>query len=139
MKNISILIGLVLMGFLGSCKASNAGNNQGQEVVITVTPKDFDHQLTSTTGAQLIDVRTPEEYASGHLKNAININVHGADFESKIKLLSKEQPVFVYCRSGGRSATAADKIEEMGFTKVYNMDGGITSWSGAGLPIVGSE
>jgi rhodanese-related sulfurtransferase len=139
MKNISILIGLVLMGFLGSCKASSAGNNQGQEVVSTVAPKDFDQQLTSTAGAQLIDVRTPEEYASGHLKNAININVHGADFESKIKLLSKEQPVFVYCRSGGRSATAADKIEEMGFRKVYNMDGGITSWSGAGLPIVGSE
>ena len=77
---------------------------------------------------QLVDVRTPAEYAEGHLPHSININVMDNAFNALAeKDLSKDKPVAVYCRSGQRSKRAAKALVKDGF-KVYELDGGINSW-----------
>lgn len=78
----------------------------------------------------IIDVRTPAEYRSGHLKNAQNINIQSSDFKAKMEYFDKEKPIYIYCRSGARSANAGKILEEMGFTEIYDLKGGILSWEG---------
>ncbi len=78
---------------------------------------------------QLIDVRTPREYRSGHLGNAINIDFYKTNrFVEAFETLNKEKPVYIYCRSGVRSAKAANKLIAMGFQKIYDLEGGILNW-----------
>ncbi len=87
-------------------------------------------------GAIVIDVRTPAEYAEGHLEGAKNVDVQGADFEAEIAAFDKEDTYYVYCRSGNRSATAVQQMDSMGFTDVVD-GGGIDEASKAtGLKIV---
>lgn len=76
----------------------------------------------------LIDVRTPEEYAEGHLPHAINIDVNGDDFEEKIKKLNPNKNYFVYCRSGKRSTLATETMNGLGFMKVANLKDGFISY-----------
>lgn len=78
---------------------------------------------------QLVDVRTEKEFKEQHLDKAININVEDADFEKSIQALDKTKPVYLYCRSGKRSDKAAQKMASMGFTKIYDLKGGILSWN----------
>ncbi len=89
----------------------------------------------SENEVQLIDVRTPEEYADGHIEDATNLNVYDKNFiEEAMKSLDSSKPVAVYCRSGKRSADAAQKLSEKGF-KVINLKGGILAWKANNLPI----
>lgn len=97
----------------------------------------FEKELLATTDAQLIDVRTPEEFNEGHLKNALNINIDDNAFDKRIVTLDKSKTVFVYCLSGGRSRRAGDYLLEQGFNKVFNLQGGIMKWKKAGKEIVG--
>ena len=126
MKKYLILFVAISGVFFQSC----------QEKTNTVTvmgPQQFLETLEQDDSGQLLDVRTTEEFGVSHLKNAQNICVTDDDFEEKIKTLDKSKPVYVYCRSGGRSARAAKILEEKGFTQVYDLDGGITSWQEKGL------
>jgi len=77
---------------------------------------------------QLIDVRTPAEFAEGHLKNAKNIDFYSPDFDLQIEALDKSIPVILYCKSGRRSAKCASKLNAKGFSSVYDLDGGIKLW-----------
>ena len=78
---------------------------------------------------QLVDVRTPREYRSGHLGNAINIDYYKSkQFMEAFAAFNKEKPVYLYCRSGARSAKAARKLIAMGFKKIYDLEGGINNW-----------
>ena len=93
----------------------------------------------------LIDVREPAEFASGHIRGAANIPRGVLEFQVDAHpavanvvdpaLSHKEQPVLVYCRTGGRAALAACALQELGFTNVCSIDGGITAWIDAGLPL----
>lgn len=78
---------------------------------------------------QIVDVRTAAEYKSGHIPGAVNMDVKGADFDTKSASLDKSRPVAVYCRSGARSKTAARKLAENGY-QVIELDRGITNWNG---------
>ena len=78
---------------------------------------------------QLIDVRTPNEYGSGHINNAVNVDFfNAAAFERYCEKMSKDKPVYLYCRSGARSRGAARKLIGMGFEKVVDLKGGYMSW-----------
>lgn len=89
-----------------------------------------------TSGVQLLDVRTKEEWGEGHLKGATLITVTDDGFLHKAKAaLDPKKPVLVYCRSGARSADAAGQLGKAGFT-VYNLAGGILAWQKAGKPVV---
>jgi rhodanese-related sulfurtransferase len=76
----------------------------------------------------ILDVRTPEEFAAGHLENAVNVNYYDKDFTQRISALNKEKKVIVYCAVGGRSGQALKKMEELGFQYVLNMKGGYNAW-----------
>ena len=80
---------------------------------------------------QLVDVRTPGEYANGHLPDAININVNDADLEAQATQLNKARPVAIYCRSGNRSKRAANILTNMGY-KVIELDAGYVGWVNEG-------
>ncbi len=85
----------------------------------------------------LLDVRTPEEFSEGHLEGALHIPVN--ELEGRLGELSKDKPIIVYCKSGGRSSTAADLLVENSFTQIYNMSGGITEWMSKNYPVVVGE
>lgn len=87
-------------------------------------------QVISENEVTIIDVRTPGEYQSGHIKNAQNINVQSGDFKAKTENFDREKPIYIYCRSGSRSANAGRTLEEMGFKEIYDLKGGILSWKG---------
>lgn len=103
--------------------------------VSTVDATTFKSQMESEPGT-ILDVRTPEEVAEGHLANATVININDTDFEARINELDKTKPVYVYCKAGGRSARAADILKTNGFGKVVNLDGGITAWMENGFETV---
>lgn len=119
-----IYIFLVLSSF--ACKDS------GNKTLLTAT--EFSEKISENKEAVVVDVRTPEEFSKGHLPNAINIDINGAEFGSNIDKIAKENPVFVYCLSGGRSATAASQMRSNGFKEVFELDGGIMKWRAANLP-----
>ena len=84
----------------------------------------------------LIDVRTAEEFAAGHIQGAINIDYYSADFSNQIEKIGKEKPVLLYCRSGNRSAKSMQMMYEMGFVEVKHLDGGIKAWKAENRKIV---
>ena len=84
--------------------------------------------LVQLGNVQLIDVRTPEEYNEGHIESALNINFYDDNFEELIEQVDKSKPVAVYCGKGGRSAKCASFMKNAGFTKIYDLNGGITEW-----------
>jgi rhodanese-related sulfurtransferase len=89
-------------------------------------------QLQEQTSASVIlDVRTAEEFESGYIKGALNLYIRGgADFLASIEKLDKSKSYFVYCRSGARSGQACQLMSQMGFSAVYNLDGGVLAWGG---------
>lgn len=103
---------------------------------INLTPQEFHKQYSENkTNALLLDVRTEGEYNSAHIANSLLIPVQVlADQLKKIEKY-KNKPVYIYCRSGNRSVTAANILLDAGFTKVYQLPGGIGAWARAGLPI----
>lgn len=105
----------------------------------TLSPKEFSQKLNDTKEEILLDVRTPGEFGSGHLSGAVNIDWNSSDFQRKAAQLDKSKPLFVYCLSGGRSASAAAALREMGFSSVYEMQGGMMQWRAAGLPEEGGN
>lgn len=125
MKYRSLLYLLLVLVF-ASC------NGQNSKEIKTIDSKAFAEKMAATPNPQILDVRTPEEFTSDHIDNAKNINWLGTTFVSDVEKLNKSQPVFVYCKSGGRSQKAAEKLNELGFKTIYQLDGGILKWDAAG-------
>ena len=90
--------------------------------------------LVAQNNGIILDVRTPDEVAQGHIAGASILNIYDEDFERKLNLMQKNKPVYVYCRSGGRSSRAAQIMGENGFSEVYNLEGGMGAWNRANLP-----
>ncbi|MGL5892977.1 MAG: thioredoxin domain-containing protein, partial [Bacteroidia bacterium] len=99
---------------------------------------EFSQQLAKLDNEQLIDVRTPQEFAGGHIEGAMNIDWNGNAFESMAAPLDKNKPVFIYCKVGGRSAKAAASLRSMGFTQVTELKGGFDAWNSANFPVSAS-
>ena len=80
-------------------------------------------------GVQLIDVRTPNEYAAGNIKGAKNLNLFdSSSFQKGAAALDKALPIYLYCQSGNRSKSASSLFVKMGFSQVFDLKGGYTSW-----------
>ncbi len=103
----------------------------------TLDVNEYETSLKEIKNVQLIDVRTPEEYSSGHLTDAQNVNYYDTDFREQLNLLDKSKPTFIYCKSGSRSASAMETMEELGFTELYNLKGGIMAWQSASKALEG--
>lgn len=102
--------------------------------VTNLNVSDFSKKIQDSA-VTLIDVRTPGEFASGHIAGATNINFESGAFESDIKKLDRSKIYAVYCRSGNRSGQATAFMAREGFTSVFNLDGGIINWTSAGLTL----
>ncbi|MEY3321980.1 MAG: hypothetical protein RLZZ417_1563 [Bacteroidota bacterium] len=91
--------------------------------------KEVFKEMIHLNKVQLVDVRTPEEFLAGHIENAKNINFNDSNFKQVISsTLNKNKPVALYCRSGRRSASALAVLKEMGFTTIYDLEGGFLNW-----------
>ena len=108
------------------------------QVIQDVNVVDF-NKLINTEEGIILDVRTLDEVNAGHIEDATNINFYASDFTAKLNLIRKDVPIFVYCRSGGRSAKAVRKMKELGFDKVYNLLGGFSAWESNNFKVVLSE
>jgi thioredoxin 1 len=125
---LNTLFSICIALFFASCQG--VAQKEGT-INMTISPTEFEQKL-NLPDAQLIDVRSPEEYADGGISGSVNINYNSADFEAKIEKLNKTKPILVYCLSGGRSGSAANKMNGMGFKEVYNMQGGLVQWRSEG-------
>jgi thioredoxin len=128
MKNGFIILFLFL--------SSNVFSQNKDPFLLSIN--DFDIKLKEKAGiAQLLDVRTTEEYLRGHLKKASNLNFNDDNFEDLVKAkLDKTRPIFVYCFSGRRSSDAAVFLRDLGFNEVYDMAGGFAKWTSSSKPYV---
>ena len=86
-------------------------------------------------GLVVLDVRTADEHRAGHLANAFSIDYYGADFRERLARLERDVPYLIYCRSGARSGRTYQIMSELGFTRFYDLHGGIKAWRQAGLPL----
>jgi rhodanese-related sulfurtransferase len=105
-----------------------------QQTADRLEPAAFKAKL-DMGNAQLVDVRTPEEYADSHLEGAVNIDWLAEDFAAKTASLDKSKPVLVYCAFGGRSEEALNTMKQAGFTDVHDLIGGIKAWKKSGEPV----
>jgi rhodanese-related sulfurtransferase len=108
-------------------------NGQAAENIKMIEAKDFAETMNTTQNPQILDVRTPEEFTQGHIDNAANVNWLGDRFVADAEKFDKTKPVFVYCKSGRRSKKATEKLQELGFKNIYELEGGFMKWSAAGL------
>ncbi|MCP5029322.1 MAG: rhodanese-like domain-containing protein [Actinomycetia bacterium] len=83
----------------------------------------------------ILDVRTPDEYAEGHIEGSVLLDFYAADFAELLAGLDPEVPYLVYCRSGNRSGQTTQLMEGLGFSTVYDVDGGVIAWAEAGLDL----
>ena len=101
-----------------------------------VSPDEAEKLIKENPGIIILDVRSPEEFAEGHIKGAKNVNVHDAGFEKQVAGLDQTKPVIVHCGSGRRSTEA---LEEMGnkvkFPQIYHLNDGFRAWKAAGKPV----
>ena len=123
MKTI-VKLNLILLGLVAfiSCQSQSAST-------ITKIDKTYLEQNVIGQDVQLIDVRTIEEYEAGRIDDAVNFNIIDSDnFLMQIKNLDKDQPVYLYCKMGGRSSRAAELLKEEGFTQIFDYAGGYNDW-----------
>ena len=104
----------------------------------TASPDEFEKSI-STAKVQVLDVRTAEEYKSGHINNALQANwLNKSEFFDRTSHLDKSKPVYIYCLSGGRSGAAAEALREKGY-QVINLEGGISAWKKSNKPLKGVD
>lgn len=126
---LSILGLVAVFSLVVSCQTTSQNSTQPLDAAT------FQSTLAETGNAQLLDVRTPEEFDKGHLARAQNADWNDAAFEQQLGGVLKDKPVFVYCLSGGRSASAAKRLRKLGYTQVYDLKGGILAWQNASFPV----
>ncbi|HEU0109795.1 MAG TPA: thioredoxin domain-containing protein [Flavisolibacter sp.] len=125
------LASLLLTFVLLSCQS----NAQQNDIAVDAFEKGIQKE-----NIQILDVRTQNEYNSGHIKKSFLADwTKPEQFRERIKSLDKTKPVYTYCLSGGRSRAAADFLKKEGFKEVYNLEGGIVAWKNASLPVEGVE
>ena len=99
-----------------------------------ISAVELQNLLKADSSLILIDVRTPEEYALGHLVDALNIDYYKS-FEDSIKHFDKNAKYYLYCRSGSRSGKSMKIMGDLGFSHVYSLTGGIMDWKEQGYPV----
>jgi len=116
-----------------SCAQNNTSNASNE---LTISTKAFNAGATQP-GAQILDVRTAGEYQSGHIANALQANwLDPKEFKNRTQHLDKSKMIYIYCQSGGRSASAQAALMEAGF-KVVNLEGGMSNWRMQQMPVEG--
>ena len=118
---------VVFLLMVTACVSSPKKQTQMKELA----PDAWAELQEQTSASVILDVRTSEEFESGYIKGALNMDIReGSDFVASIETLDKSKSYFVYCRSGARSWQACQLMSQLGFSAVYNLDGGVLAWEG---------
>lgn len=105
------------------------GAKAQQNNTIEILSSSEFNEAISNDNIQLVDVRTEKEFKEGAIEGALNIDFFKQEkFTDEFNKLDKKEPIYLYCRSGNRSQQAAAKLQEMGFTKIYDLRGGYMGW-----------
>jgi len=135
-KKLKVLwITMILISFVscGQKQNKNATDGDSASKISLISASELNK---ANDQILLIDVRTPGEFASGHIENSINIDYKSNDFKDLIGKLDPNQEVYVYCKVGGRSGRSAKIMRDMGFEKIYDLKGGINAWEKEGFKTV---
>lgn len=135
--SVSLILGVVVMG--GCLGREITKPETPTQTIEDITPQEaftLIQENQNNPDFVVIDVRTPQEFADGYIENAINIDFYSATFRDELNKLDKGKTYLIYCRSGGRSGNALNIMEELNFTKVHNMLGGILAWNAEELPTI---
>jgi rhodanese-related sulfurtransferase len=124
----SYLLILPLMVALSSCI------NEEKGTVQLVSPEEM-KELQNDKSVQVVDVRTSKEHALEAIPNSQNIDFNSPTFDEEVRNLDKNRPVLLYCKTGRRSAECAKKLENAGFVKIYDLQGGISRWKYEGFDV----
>ena len=127
---ISILF--VFLGTILSCDTPQNTPDKDKELAATLEVVDcqvFEQLMGKEEAFLLLDVRTKEEVENGMIDGAMHLDFYSNDFSASLEKLDKNQTVFVYCAKGGRSNKAANQMVNLGFSKVYDLDGGFGAWT----------
>lgn len=130
MKNTIFLALIFSISIFAGCQASSSGS--AAQAVIKQISVERAKAAIEKDGVQFIDVRTPEEYKSGHAARAAAFPLDS--LEKELGKLDKNKPVYVICQTGRRSQTGAEILQEAGFGEIYNVAGGTSAWTKAGFP-----
>lgn len=136
LRPLSLLLAVLFIA--AACgSGGESGESSGAAGLRLITADDGAAMLEDPPDDLIIlDVRTIEEFGEGHLEGAEMLDFYGADFAEQLDLLDKDQPYLIYCRSGNRSGQTLAIMEELGFTDVADVDGGVLAWADAGLDLV---
>ena len=124
-----MLIAVVFFAVLFNCKA------QDDDMVTHVTPDELQLILKAQGDIPVLDVRTSKEFKTGHLANAENMDFLSDGFSKLLEGLDKNEPLVIYCKSGRRSGKSLSVFRTQGFTKIYNLEGGILNWKSKGFEV----
>jgi rhodanese-related sulfurtransferase len=153
-RRLAVKLGLVLVAALplgmSACSSTSTSGSAATTTtssaaadttlpkgLVRVTPAEGNRMIDSMGSVlTVIDVRTPAEFAAGHVRGAVNLDLEGGQFSADIATLNRSATYLVYCHTGRRSAIATAAMIAAGFTHLYDVAGGITAWTAAGLPVV---
>ncbi|HEX5221142.1 MAG TPA: rhodanese-like domain-containing protein [Verrucomicrobiae bacterium] len=136
--NCSLLtLALFILVSLGAAtaRADQKTNATTVATVVTNVQADVAAKLVAEGKVTVLDVRTPEEFAEGHIAGATNINFMGKDFAAQIAKLDTNKVYLVHCASGGRSRRCLPQLKQLGLKQIYHFDGGFSAWEDAGKPV----
>ena len=138
---LSTFIALTSCLVLAQCQNPESGKGGAgqvqvsqQAVVTDMSAPQFKERMDDDN-VVVLDVRTNPEYQKGYIPGAMLIDFMGDDFADQVSKLDKSKTYLVYCHSGGRSSEASDKMVQMGFQHVYNLEGGISGWQRQGFEV----
>ena len=137
MKHINILI-IISLVYIIPVLAVNSQENQSVKKIDSVEAHKLITDNEINPDFVILDVRTPEEFNSGHIQNAINIDYKSANFRDEVNKLDKNKIYVVYCHSGRRATPSGDIMEQLGFKNIYNI-GGVLQWQEAGYKLTDPE
>jgi phage shock protein E len=124
----------VLLGVGGVSAADVSSGTAGESSVKHVSASEAQKLLVDKK-VVVLDIRTPDEFKSGHIAGATNIDFLATGFEHRLEALDKSKTYLIHCASGGRSTQALPVLKKLQFQTIYHLDGGIKSWKKSGLPV----
>ena len=131
MKSLLLMISVFAVSILTSCQTVSNEVVSVQSEIKQISVQEA-NEAVKAENVQFIDVRTVEEYKSGHAPKVINMPLD--DLEKEMAKLDKTKPVYLICQTGRRSQKGAEILQKQGFKQLYNITGGTSAWINAGLP-----
>ncbi len=139
LRNSFIVTLLLCLSAVAVLTGSCTNNDSAGTTIRELTPQEaFDliQENKDNPDFLIIDVRTPEEFNDGHIEGAINIDYYQPAFSEEISSLERDKTYFIYCRTGNRSSSVRDLMEELEFKEIHHLSDGIVGWNQAGLPVI---